>query len=62
MVAALSLVYGALAALVILGALYGVYAAGQRPSYMVDMREVAAYYRHEASNDALENATADDEE
>jgi len=33
---------------------FGLYAAGQRPDHMVDMREVSNYYRHKSAMEALE--------
>lgn len=49
----LSVTIGIGAAIAALLAAYGLYAAGQRPEYVVDMREVASYYQHKSTNEAL---------
>jgi len=53
MVDPVSLSIGAVATITSLTAAYGLYAAGQRPAHIVDMREVASYYRHTSANEAL---------
>lgn len=53
MVDPLSITFGIGLAVAALLAAYGLYAAGQRPSHMVDMREVSAYYRHKNAEEAL---------
>jgi len=61
MVEPLSVAIGIGAAVVIILASAGLYFAGQRPTYMVDMREVANYYRHVSANEALEQDVEDSE-
>jgi len=59
MVDPVSLSVGALATITALTGAYGLYAAGQRPGYMVDMREVSNYYRRTAAVEALEQDVED---
>lgn len=61
MVEPLSVTIGIGVAITALLAAYGLYAAGQRPAYMVDMREVSRYYKETAAVSALEDDVGDSE-
>lgn len=62
MVEPLSITIGIGVALVGIAAAYGLYAAGQRPAYMVDMREVSRYYKETAAVEALEEDVSNGEQ
>jgi hypothetical protein len=61
MVDPLSITIGIGVAIAAILAGYGLYAAGQRPAYMVDMREVSRYYTETAAVEALEEDIRNDE-
>jgi len=61
MVDPLSITIGIGVAVAVGLAAYGLYAAGQRPEHIVDMREVSNYYRHTSTLRALEGDIDDDE-
>jgi len=61
MVEPLSVAIGIGVAVVIILASAGLYFAGQRPDHIVDMREVANYYRHVSANESLEQDVEDSE-
>jgi len=61
MVDPVSLSIGAVVTIASLLGAYGLYAAGQRPAHMVDMREVSNYYRRTAAAEALQQDIDDDE-
>jgi hypothetical protein len=62
MVDPISATIGVGACLLALLAAYGLYAAGQRPDHMVDMNEVASYYRHASAQEALSEEVNQDGE
>jgi len=60
MVDPISITIGVGACVLALLAAYGLYAAGQRPDHMVNMREVASYYRHSSAQEALSEEVDED--
>jgi hypothetical protein len=62
MVDPLSLAIGAGLTIVVVLAMLGLYLAGRQPDHIIDMREIASYYRQQSAAEALQEDIDNSEE